>query len=125
MACSCCQTAPPDPVLGAFVLIMKRFDALEAMVATAAEQITALNDKLTAQAAVITDVAADVQALLDAVAVLQTERENLTPEGQAALDQANASADAVTTALQGLDVQVGDQDGSDTSPPSPEPTPVP
>jgi uncharacterized coiled-coil protein SlyX len=115
MACSCCQPST-DPVLAAFTIILARLDALEATVATAAEQITVLNDKLTAQATVITDIAADVQALLDAVAVLQAERENLTPAGQAALDQANASADAVTAALQSLDTEVGDQDGSDTPP---------
>lgn len=121
MACTCCQPAPVDNSLQALLLILTRLDALEATVATAAEQITILNDKLAAQATVITDVAADVAALLEAVAVLQAERENLTPTGQAALDQAMASADAVTAALQTLDTQVGDQDGSDTPPPPPEP----
>ena len=115
MACTCCQP-PVDNTLPAFVLILNKLNALEALMATAAEQLALLNEKLTAQSTVITDIAADVQALLDAVTVLEAERENLTPAGQAALDQANASADAVTTALQGLDVQVGDQDGSDTPP---------
>lgn len=119
MACSCCQP-PADNGLQALLLILTRLDALEATVATAAEQITILNDKIAAQATVITDVAADVAALLEAVATLQAERENLTPAGQAALDAAMASADAVTVALQTLDTQVGDQDGSDTPPP-PEP----
>lgn len=121
MGCSCCQPSPEGATLQALLLILTRLDALEATVATAAEQITILNDKLAAQATVITDIAADVQALLEAVAVLQAERENLTPAGQAALDAAMASADSVTAALQALDVQVGDQDGSDTPPPPPEP----
>ena len=83
--------------------ITTRLDALEAIVATAAEQITAL-------AAKVDDIAADFAAL---VAALAAERENLTEAGQAALDAATAKLDA-------LDVAVGDADGSDTPEPAPE-----
>ena len=65
--------------------ITTRLDALEAIVATAAEQITALSAK-------VDDIAADFSAL---VAALNAERENLTEAGQAALDAADpADADA-------------------------------
>lgn len=79
--------------------ITTRLDALEAIVATAAEQINALSAK-------VDDIAADFSAL---VAALNAERENLTEAGQAALDAASAKLDA-------LDVAVGDADGSDTPP---------
>lgn len=100
-----CCTPEPDPNYAAFVLILSRFDALEALMATAAEQINALSAK-------VDDIAADFIALRDAMLV---ERENLTEAGQAALDAANAKVDA-------LDVEVGDADGSDA--PAPEPEPV-
>jgi hypothetical protein len=59
------------------------------------------------------DLIADVRALLEA------ERGNLSPEGQAAADALNAKLDA-------FDAEVGDADGSDTPPPPPvEPTPAP
>lgn len=83
--------------------ITDRLAALEALMATAAEQITALSAK-------VDDIAADFAAL---VAALAAERENLTEAGQAALDAATAKLDA-------LDVAVGDADGSDTPPPPPE-----
>jgi hypothetical protein len=76
-----------------------RFNQLEANVATAAEQITALSAK-------VDDIAADFIALRDA---MLAERENLTEAGQAALDAANAKLDA-------LDAEVGDADGSDGEP---------
>ena len=79
--------------------ITTRLDALEATVATAAEQINTLSAK-------VDDIASDFAAL---VAALAAERENLTEAGQAALDQATAKLDA-------LDVAVGDADGSDTPP---------
>jgi hypothetical protein len=76
-----------------------------AQMATAAEQINALGVK-------IDDIAADFEALRDA---MEAERENLSPSGQAALDAASQKLDA-------LDTSVGDADGSDT-PPEPEPVP--
>jgi hypothetical protein len=90
----------PDP-LNVLVLILTKIDTLEALMATAAEQITALSAK-------VDDIAADFAAL---VAALAAERENLTPAGQEALDAATAKLDA-------LDVAVGDADGSDTPPPA-------
>jgi uncharacterized coiled-coil protein SlyX len=82
--------------------ITTRLDALEALMATAAEQITALSAK-------VDDIAADFAAF---AAAMTAERENLTEAGQAALDAATAKLDA-------LDVAVGDADGSDTPPVEP------
>lgn len=78
------------------------------LMVTQAEAITALGGK-------VADIHADFIALRDA---MLAERENLTADGQAALDAANAQLDA-------LDTEVGDADGSDTPPPPPpvEPTP--
>jgi hypothetical protein len=100
--------------------IMLKLADLEALMATAAEQITALSAKTDAAVALVADVKADFDALLAAMAA---ERENLTPTGQAAIDAANARADALAARLGELDVAVGDNDGSDTPPPEPEPVP--
>jgi hypothetical protein len=80
-----------------------RFDHLEVLMATAAEQLTALSAR-------VDDIAADFTAL---VAALAAERENLTAAGQAALDVAVAKVAA-------LDAAVGDADGSDVPPVEPE-----
>jgi uncharacterized coiled-coil protein SlyX len=122
MACTCCQPAPVDNSLQALLLILSRFDALEALVATAAEQIDALTARVDAQGALLTDVAADFAAFKTA---MEAERENLTAAGQAAVDRANASLDSVGQRLTDLDIAVGDADGSDTPPVEPEPTPEP
>lgn len=79
--------------------ILTRLDAMEAFMATAAEQLTALTAK-------VDDVIADVRA---ALAILAADRENLSESGQAALD----ALDAKVTAF---DTEVGDADGSDTPP---------
>lgn len=95
--CHC--TPAPDTALAALVLVLNKLTTLEELMATAAEQITALSAK-------VDDIAADFTALVAALAV---ERENLTEAGQAALDVANAK-------LAALDAEVGDADGSDTPP---------
>lgn len=61
----------------------------------------------------ITDILADFRAFRDA---MLAERENLSADGQAALDAANAT-------ITELDTEVGDADGSDTPPPPPPPPP--
>lgn len=91
-----------------------QLDRLEALMATAAEQISALDAKVAALGEVLTDVKADFDALL---AAMNAERENLTEAGQAALDTANANLDARAAQLAELDTAVGDADGSDTPPP--------
>lgn len=73
-----------------------------ALMVTQAEAITGIATKLT-------DILADFRALRDA---MLAERENLTADGQAALDAANVT-------LTELDTEVGDADGSDTPPPPP------
>ena len=97
--CHCC--APPVTVID-LTPILTRLTALETLMATAAEQLNTLT-------AAVEDVRADFDALL---ATLTAERENLSPAGQAAFDQARAS-------LTALDEAVGDADGSDNPPPPP------
>lgn len=72
---------------------------LENLMTTAAEQITDLSGRFD-------DFAADVRAKLE---ILNSERENLTPAGQAALDELSVKLDA-------LDTEVGDADNSDVPP---------
>jgi multidrug resistance efflux pump len=103
--CHCCTPVAVidlTPVLTQLNEILARLTSLETHMATAAEQLNTLT-------AAVQDVHADFTALIE---TLNAERENLTPAGQAALDQANA-------ALGALDEAVGDADGSDTPPPPP------
>lgn len=76
-----------------------QLDRLETTMATAAEQLAQLDGRFD-------DFAADVRAKLD---VLAAERENFSPEGQAAFD-------ALADKLSALDTEVGDADGSDVPP---------
>lgn len=117
----CTPHSPGADSFTALMLVLRRLDQLEEVMATAAEQINALNVKVSAQGDVLTDIAADFAAFKEA---MEAERENLTPAGQAALDEANANLDANAQRLADLDVAVGDADGSDTPPPPPvEPEP--
>lgn len=75
-------------------------DTLGEFMATALEQLTALQ-------AQISDTAADVLAKLEQ---LQTAAGNLTPDAQAILDDIKAQVGS-------LDTTVGDADGSDTATP--------
>lgn len=79
-------------VLGRQKLVLAKLTNLEERMASAAEQINAVIAKLD-------DVAADV-------AVLKEKAGQLDAEGQAALDR-------LTSKLDDLDTEVGDQDGSD------------
>jgi uncharacterized coiled-coil protein SlyX len=81
-------------------IIREEIHTLEELMATEAEQITALDTK-------VTDLISDVRA---ALAALEADRDNLGPDGQAALDTLTAKIDA-------FDTEVGDADGSDTPPP--------
>lgn len=81
--------------LGAHQRIEKLIRSVEDNMASAAEQINAVIEKLD-------DVAADV-------AVLKTKAGQLDAEGQEALDRLSAKLDS-------LDAEVGDQDGSDEPP---------
>ncbi len=117
-----CSSGHQPDALSVLTLILTGIDRLENHMATAAEQITALAQKIDAQGAVIADIAADFAAFRDAMVA---ERENLTPAGQAALDEAFLQADAVSARLADLDTAVGDADGSDTEVPPVDPeTPV-
>lgn len=95
----------PDSPMGPAVVInihyggpdnAARFDTLEALMATANEQLVALK-------AQITDTAADVLAKLEQ---LTAQLGTLDPAAQATLDEIVAGVTA-------LDVAVGDADGSD------------
>lgn len=94
-----------------------QLNRMEITMTTAAEQIGVLGAKVDAFGVIIVDVSADFAAFRAAV---EAERENLTEAGQAALDAANASADATAEKLAALDAEVGDADGSDV--PAEEPT---
>lgn len=102
--------------LDAIERIETKIDTLGALMATAAQQIDALSTKVDGLSAVTADIHADFTALKDA---MEAERENLTAAGQAALDAANAKADATAQQLADLDVAVGDADGSDVPPVDP------
>lgn len=81
-----------------------QLDRMEQLMATEAEQITAVTAK-------VDDLVADVRAL---VAALEADpNTTLGDEGQAALDALAAKVDA-------FDAEVGDADGSDV-PPTDEP----
>lgn len=106
----------PDSPMGPAVVIniqyggsdnAARFDALEALMATANEQLVELK-------AQVADVAADVLAKLEQ---LEQQAGNLTPEAQATLDE-------IKGAVTALDEAVGDADGSDTPVPPVDPTPA-
>lgn len=92
---------------------------LEAMMATQAEALTELGNRFDNLGGVVGDIASDFAAFRQA---MEAERETLSDAGQAALDEANAKADATTQKLADLDVSVGDADGSDTPPVEPGPT---
>jgi uncharacterized coiled-coil protein SlyX len=93
------KVASDPAVLDALEDVLTQLAHMGEMMATAAEQITALGTK-------IDDIAADFRAFRDA---MTAERENLTQAGQDALDAATAKIDA-------FDAEVGDADGSDTPP---------
>lgn len=86
------------------------------LMARASDQINDLSSKIDALGTVVTDVHSDFEALR---AAMEADRENLSVAGQAALDAANAKADAVAQQLRDLDVEVGDADGSDIPTPPP------
>lgn len=82
--------------------VLTRLEHLENLMATEAEQITALSAK-------VDDVINDVRA---ALAILTADKANFSVEGQAAFDALSAKVDA-------FDAEVGDADGSDTPPEAP------
>lgn len=96
--------------------IAARITRMENLLTTQAEAIAALTARFEGVAGIAADILADVRALL---ATVTAERENLTAEGQAALDLANTRAQEAADKLAELDTTVGDADGSDTPPPPP------
>lgn len=74
------------------------------------EEIGKLSGKFDDLSTVVTDIHSDFEALRT---VMESERDNLSPEGAAALDAANAKADSLRQQLEDLNVAVGDADGSD------------
>ena len=81
---------------------------------TEPRRLLAPSTKVDGLSAVTADVAADFNAFKTA---MEAERDNLSDEGQAALDAANAKLDAARAQLNDLDVAVGDADGSEVPPP--------
>lgn len=90
--------------------VLTRLSRLETDMASAAEQITELGNKVEGVGAVLADVAADFAAFRQA---MEAERENLTEAGQAALNEATAKAEVAAQRASDLDVAIGDADGSD------------
>lgn len=80
---------------------------LEEQMATAREQLNDLSTK-------VDDLVADVRAAKEA---LEADRENLSPDGQTALDELSQKIEA-------FDAEVGDADSSDTPTPPEEPAPT-
>jgi len=92
--------------------IIHNLEELSSM-AKQAEEISKLGGRFDELAAAVTDIHADYEALR---AAMEADRENLSADGQAALDAAQSKADATRQLLVDLDVAVGDADGSDTPP---------
>ena len=107
--CQCCPDTNINIQFPGLAEIAAQLIRMENKMATAAEQIQALDAKVTAQGVLIADIKADFDALL---AAMNAERENLTPAGQAAIDTANANLDARAAQLADLDVAVGEHDGN-------------
>ena len=82
-----------------------RIRLMEETMATAKDQLEALSGR-------VDDLVSDVRAALDA---LRQDRENFSPEGQAAFDTLDQKVSA-------FDTEVGDADGSDTPATPEEPT---
>ena len=80
--------------------ILNRLHRMETAMASASQQLTDLSSRFD-------DFTSDVRAAMSALAA---ERENLTPDGQAALDLLSQKLDAA-------DTEVGDADGSQAPPP--------
>lgn len=74
------------------------------------EEIGKLSGKFDSLSGVVTTIHSDFEALR---AAMQADRDNLSPDGQAALDAANAKADSLAQQLQDLDVEVGTAGHSD------------
>lgn len=81
----------------------EQLDRMEQLMTTEAEQITAVGAK-------VDDLIDDVRA---ALAALEADRDNLGPDGQAALDTLAGKVEA-------FDAEVGDANGSDEPPVDPE-----
>lgn len=113
------MTAPAPPSLAGLIrywLGTDRIPYLEEAMARQDEAITELGNKFDTLGGVVADIHSDFRAFRDA---MTAERENLSEAGVAALEQANAKADATTARLSELDVEVGDADGSDVPPVDP------
>jgi hypothetical protein len=90
----------PEAILALIrTAIRDELNPLEALMTAESDAITALDAK-------VTDLIADVRA---ALAAISADPGTLGPDGQAALDTLTAKVDA-------FDVEVGDADGSDTTP---------
>jgi outer membrane murein-binding lipoprotein Lpp len=89
--------------------IITSLKELKAM-AKQSDEINKLGGKFDQLSGVVTDIHSDFEALR---AAMEADRDSLSPDGQAALDAANAKADTLRQQLEDLNVEVGDADGSD------------
>ncbi len=95
--------------------LFRRFDRLEHQMSQISDYFDSTNATLTTISDTLTDVAADVTALL----AKGTASGIFSAEEQALADAATSKLSAVGTALTNLDTQVGDQDGSESGGPTP------
>jgi ABC-type transporter Mla subunit MlaD len=103
--------------------VLIRFAALEELMATVAENLAAVQAKADAQggaiqalAAAFTDLASDVRAALAANADPSVDEQAALDTLNTTLDTTSAAAAAALADIAGLDLEVGDADGSETPP---------
>lgn len=95
--------------------LFRRFDRLEHQMSQISDYFDSTNATLGTVQAKLTDVAADVTALLAKAGGSGV----FTPDEQTRADTAAATLTALSDALTTLDTQVGDQDGSESGGPTP------
>ena len=92
--------------------VFARLDQLEAHMSAIDDALAALTAQDDALAASVTDLIADVRALID-----QLRNAPLTPEQQAAVDALSARLSGTAAEVASLDTEVGDADGSENPTP--------
>lgn len=114
-------TVDLTPVMLELDQVVERLTTLETFVTTASEALASILAQEDANSAILADVFADVRAL---VALLRNTEPDLKPETLALVAQVSGKLQDDRVAINALNDEIGDADGSDT-PPAPEPEPAP